>query len=217
MPDGLVATTAQVDMPDDRRIYGITIAQVIDNQDQTNLGRVQVRLPWLPGYEPWARVAVLEAGANRGTYFIPQVGDEVLVSGNHGDISDLYVIGSLWNGQDHPPAQAISDPVNKRMICTPQGHKIEFDDADQSITIIHASGGQVELKSDHIELAIGSASIRLEKSGGITIKTDATLTLDARTINLSADSNLTLSGQQSAKIDGGSYCSINASSISIED
>src|SRR5579862_1946328 len=69
--------SAVPDAPPDMRFYGVAIAEVVSNIDESGLGRVQLRLPWLPGYQPWARVAVLSAGSNRGTYFIPQTGDEV--------------------------------------------------------------------------------------------------------------------------------------------
>jgi len=215
MFDGIINTAAQVEAPDEERIYGMVVAQVISNIDLTNQGRVQLHLPWLNSIDPWARVAVLMAGPDSGTYFIPQQGDEVLVAFNHGDVSDPFVVGSLWNGQDKPPAQESLDPVNKRMIRTPKGHTLVFDDLEQSITIKHATGGQVELTSDKIELSIGPASILLEQNGSITIKTEGTLNLDATTINISADAKLGLSGKTSASMDGGASCSINAASISI--
>jgi uncharacterized protein involved in type VI secretion and phage assembly len=215
MTDGLIDTAAQAEAPEEKRIYGMAIGQVIDNLDKTNQGRVQLRLPWLKCYEPWAHVAVPMAGPGQGIYFIPQVGDEVLVGFNHGDVSEPFVIGSLWNGQDDPPTKGINDPVDKRMIRTPKGHQVVFDDAKETITITHAKDGRVELTSDQIELKIGSASIRIEKKGNITIKTNGTLTLDAQTINISAKTNLTLGGKQKVEMNGGSYCSIDAASISI--
>ena len=39
------------------------------------------------------------AGDGRGTYFLPEVGDEVLVGAEAGDPSHLYVLGALWNGK----------------------------------------------------------------------------------------------------------------------
>lgn len=215
MFDGIVNKAAQVEQPDDKRIYGMAVAQVVDNLDQTNQGRVQLRLSWLKGYEPWARVAVLMAGPDSGTYFIPQVGDEVLVAFNHGDVSDPYVIGSLWNGQDNPPAKQINDPVNIRMIRTPKGHKVVFDDQKKSITVKHATDGQVELTSDKIELKIGQSSITLEKNGNISIKASKEIKFEAPTINVMARDNVAISGSKSARIDGGSYCSVNASQIFI--
>jgi uncharacterized protein involved in type VI secretion and phage assembly len=215
MPGGLIDTSAQVDAPEDRRIYGVTLAQVIDNLDQTNQGRVQLHLPWLPDYEPWARVATLMAGPDRGIYFIPQVGDEVLVAFEHGDVRDPFVIGGLWNGRDLPPEQDHNAPVDRRVICTPNGHKIVFDDNMQSIEIIHADGAQLSLMSDKIELVIGSASINMSKEGNITVKANTQITLEAQSINISAYANVDIGGRSSARIDGGSYCSINAAQIFI--
>jgi len=126
-------TSEETNNPD-RRITGVAVGQVIDNTDALTMGRVQIQLPWLD-MPLWARVAVLMAGPNRGTFFIPQPGDEVLVAFNHGDIREPFVIGSLWNGVDQPPATGFDDAVSKRLIHTPQGLELEFDDKKMSVTI----------------------------------------------------------------------------------
>lgn len=218
MTNGLIDAATQTERPDDRRIYGVVVAQVVDNCDRTQLGRVQVRLPWLPGYEPWARVASLMAGAEGGAFFMPQAGEEVLVAFNHGDVREPYVVGCIWNGHDRPPQPASTDPVNKRLIRTPKGHEIEFDDAGQTVVIKSANGQRVVLGRDKIEISLDeqkTTAITLEKGGQLTLKAANTITLDAPTINILARDNVALGGQQSARIDGGSYCSINASQIFI--
>jgi len=68
--------------PQERRIEGVCPAMVMSNTDLLTEGRIQIQVPWLPGYFLWARVAVPMAGMARGTFFIPQVGDEVLWAGN---------------------------------------------------------------------------------------------------------------------------------------
>src|SRR4051812_43232995 len=85
-----------------KRLYGAYMAQVTDIKDPDNQGRVKVRLPWSPDiddgrYEVWARVATLMAGAARGTWFIPDPDDEVLVMFEAGDPRRPYVVGGLWN------------------------------------------------------------------------------------------------------------------------
>ena len=102
-----------------KRLYGVYPAVVQSITDPDQQGRVRVRLPWSPdgngaGYEAWARLATLMAGANRGTWYIPDVGDEVLVACEGGDPRRLYVIGALWNGQDAPPEQMDSAGSNSR-------------------------------------------------------------------------------------------------------
>src|ERR1043166_5031871 len=121
--------------PEDQRIYGVAPAMVINNIDSIGEGRVQVILPWLPGYMPWARVATLMGGMMRGTFFQPQIGDEVLVAFNQGDVREPYILGGLWSTIDRPPSLLPTDAVNKRTIRTPLGQELEFDDLLQSVTL----------------------------------------------------------------------------------
>jgi len=216
MEDGLVESAARIDQPEDRRINGITVGQVVSNCDTNHAGRVQVRLPWLPGFEPWARLALVD----RGVFFIPQEGDEVLVQGNRGDISELYVIGCLWNGKDQPPAKEQGDPVNKRILKTPQGHEIKFDDAAGSISITSADKKQVTLTKEHIKITIdedGTSAITIDKNGNVTIKAQTSIKLDAPSVSISGDNVQSIEIKSKAKTDisGGSLCVIDAGLIKI--
>lgn len=115
--------------------FGITSATVIDNEDLTTQGRVQVSIKWLPDVNPWVRVAVPTSGNDRGTYFMPQQDDEVLVAFAQADFREAYVIGSVWNKQDKPPATDKGDPTNKRLVLSPKGLEILLDDTKTAITI----------------------------------------------------------------------------------
>jgi uncharacterized protein involved in type VI secretion and phage assembly len=119
-----------------RQFNGVYPAIVIDNVDPDNIGRVKVRLPCLgasdeEGYAPWARIATLMAGNNRGTWFIPDVNDEVLIVFEGGDLSRPYVIGCLWNGIDKPPESMDGTRENNRKVLRSRsGVKITLDDTD---------------------------------------------------------------------------------------
>ena len=216
MDGGLVETTAQADAPVDRKIFGVVPAQVLNNVDETGKGRVQVRLPWMPGFEPWARVSVLMAGDSQGTYFIPQVGDEVLLAFNQGDVREPYVIGSLWNGQDQPPADAPDDPINTRLIRTPSGHEVAFDETEGSISITSSDGQKITLDPEKIEVANadGTAVLTLETDGSITIKSSVEIDLEAPKISIQGDT-LEVQESASASIDGGGLCEIQAALVKI--
>ena len=71
------------------RMAGVAVAIVIDNNDPQGLGRVRVKFPAISDDEigHWARIAVLMAGVDRGTFFLPEIGDEVLVAFEQGDIA----------------------------------------------------------------------------------------------------------------------------------
>jgi uncharacterized protein involved in type VI secretion and phage assembly len=202
--------------PDDRRIYGVAPATVINNLDPTSQARVQIQIPWLPGYEPWARLAVLMAGMGRGTFFVPQIGDEVLVAFSHGDIREPYVIGCLWNGTDRPPALLPTDPVNKRVIRTTVGHEIEFDDLLQKITITSSTQQVIEIDPLEIKISTtaGTASISLDAAGSMTLQAAVSLTLKAPQLKIEGGV-LDLKGAASATLNGGAACNIQGALVKI--
>jgi uncharacterized protein involved in type VI secretion and phage assembly len=210
--NGLVRTAADAAAPPERRIYGLAIGQVLDNVDTTGGARVQLSLPWLPGFEPWARVAVPLAGDDRGTFMIPQVDDEVLVGFEHGDVRQPYVVGSLWNGQDRPPATGPTDPSSKIVVRTRGGHEIELDDTAQSVTITTATDQTVTLEPGKIELATANetATLTLDTAGKITLEGSVSLTLKAPTVSIEgttvdvkADTKATLKGSAMVEVQGG--------------
>ncbi|MBV9201149.1 MAG: type IV secretion protein Rhs [Alphaproteobacteria bacterium] len=198
----------------DDKIYGVAIATVIDNIDSLGEARVQVSLPWAPGFEPWARIATMMAGMERGSFFIPQVGDEVLVGFNHGDIREPFILGALWNTLDRPPALLPTDAVNKRIIRTPLGQQITFDDAEQSITISNLLQFQLSLGPEESELASAGASVSLDIAGNVTITGAAGITLQAPSITIDGE-NVSISGSAGVTVDGGADCTILAGEINI--
>lgn len=194
MSDGLFATLERVLEGPERRFYGVAVGIVTSNLDP--LGRVKVRMPWFSGTEEsaWARVAVPMAGLNRGTYFIPQVDDEVLLAFEHGDIRHPYIIGSVWSVQDLPPESLPTDPIQKRAIKTVAGHEIAFDDALQSLTIITSSQQKIEIDPQKIEISntAGTHKITIDNAA-LSITIEAT----AGNIQLKAPAGrITLQGAQ---------------------
>lgn len=138
------------------KIYGVVVGTVKSVKDPAHLGRVQVFFPWLgeKNESQWARVATLMAGPDRGSWFMPELDDEVLVAFEHGNVEYPYIVGYLWNGQDKPP---IDDP-KVRLLRTVNGHEIEI--ADPSVS--GGDKGYIRIKDAHgnkIELANGQISI----------------------------------------------------------
>jgi uncharacterized protein involved in type VI secretion and phage assembly len=182
--------------PTRTRIHDVTVGIVTDIKDPMGLGRVRVRLPWLTDsgdseYTWWARVATLMAGSNRGTWFIPDLDDEVLVAFEHGDPRFPYVLGGLWNGKDKPPLSMDGGGNNyKKQICSRNGVKVTLDDTDgqETLTLETPGGQKLTLKdgpgSATLEDSNGN-SIKLE-SAGITITASAKVTVNASTVAVSA-------------------------------
>lgn len=129
------------------KIPGVVTGVVKSVDDPDQQGRVQISLPYLGGQNDstWAPVATLMSGGGRGSWFMPEVGDEVLVAFNQEDVQHPYIIGFLWNGQDKPPVSNISSKV--RRLRTVSGHQIDFDDRDgqEKITITTKGGHQIQM------------------------------------------------------------------------
>ena len=178
------------------RWYGAFPALVSDIKDPDGQGRVKVTLPWSPDtgsarYEAWARVATLMAGNNRGSWFIPDVNDEVLIVFESGDPRRPYVIGALWNGSDKPPDSMDGAGNNyRKVIRSRNGVKLTMDDTDgQEKLILETPGGQKITMKDGpgaVEIVDSNGnSIKLESSG-ITITASAKVTVNASQVAISA-------------------------------
>lgn len=215
MFDGLVEAMIG-DSDAEQRVRGVALATVTNNMDISGQGRVQLSYPWLPGVEPWARVAVMLAGSGRGTYFIPQVNDEVLVGFNHGNVREPYVLGCLWSTVDAPPARVPTDPVSKRIIKTPLGHEVEFDDMEQSITITSTTKQKVKLDASGIEVSTtgGTAKLSLGTAGDVTLEAKISLTIKAPMISIQG-TTVDIKSDASATLDGGGMCTIKGGLVAI--
>ena len=185
--------TPPINGPGSARWYGLYPAKVTDNQDPDGQGRVKVELPWAPDdserYDAWARLATTMAGGDRGTFFIPEVGDEVLVGFGAGSPDHPYVVGALWNGQDDPPRSVDADN-NIRAIVSRNDIAIEFDDHDgaEVLTLSTPGGRKVTLSDAAGTLRVedaGGNSVELAASG-ITVNAAGSLSISASTIDVSA-------------------------------
>lgn len=180
----------------ERHYYGVYPATVADNQDPQGQGRVKVRLPWSPdsaggSYEAWARLATMNAGAERGSWFIPEVDDEVLVSFGGGDPDWPYVVGSLWNGQDATP-ESISSNNDVRSLTSRSGIKITLDDTSGAVKLtLSTPGGQQVVLDDGASKVVVSDSNgnSLELApGGVTLTAASQLSIKASTISIDCGS-----------------------------
>jgi uncharacterized protein involved in type VI secretion and phage assembly len=178
------------------RWYGVYPALVSDIRDPDGQGRVLVTLPWSPDpdngrYEAWARVATFMGGNNRGSWFIPDVNDEVLIVFEAGDVRRPYVIGALWNGSDTPPESMDGSGQNfLKVLRSRNGVKVTLDDTDgREQLILETPGGQrVTLKDGPgaVEIVDSNGnSVKLETSG-ITVNAAAKVTINASQVEVSA-------------------------------
>ncbi len=158
---------------------------VTNAKDPEDQCRVKLRFPWLSDdYESdWARNAQLWAGNGYGSVIVPEVGDEVLVAFEQGDIHHPYVLGGLYNGVDLPyrgtPAliDSSAGKVNRRDLVSRTGHLIsmtELDGQNDGILVKTAGGGyKIELSKQAKTVTIeadGTVVIEAKGTGAMTVK-----------------------------------------------
>jgi len=194
-------------------LTGLAVGLVTDNEDPDGLARVRVHLPWHEEGDTsyWARSAMPMAGDSRGTYFLPEVGDEVLVGAENGDPSHLYVLGMLWNGKAAPPTTNSDGENNERAIHSREGHILRFsddaakpeielklkdgkrlaldkdtvtlEDEKRNVIKINSSSGAIEITASK-ELKLSAPSISIEAGGSMDIKASGTLTLKGAMVQI---------------------------------
>jgi adhesin HecA-like repeat protein len=168
-------------------LQGVYTATVLDNRDREGLARVFVRVPGVADAGIWARIATMMAGQNRGTLFIPDVDDEVLVAFERGDPRLPYIIGALWSGKDKPPVSG-ADAATTRMIRSRSGVTFRIDDKATSLVIETPAGQRITLQDGPGSVCVedqNGNSVTLTTSG-MTINASAKITLNASTVDVSA-------------------------------
>jgi phage baseplate assembly protein V len=155
----------------DKRFYGVEEGIVTSvDQDISKEARLMVRLVRRDDrMELECRMCNSYAGNNYGFFFVPQVGDEVLVAFIQGDMRLPIILGGLYNGEDKPPA----DHPRLRRIQSVNGHRISFIDATES----NGSKGALVIEDAH-------GNVITMSNGKIVMKSVAVLEIDAPSITL---------------------------------
>ena len=159
---------------------GIYPARVVENDDPHNQGRIRVKYYWQEdSTSTWVRLLAPHAGPGRGMLFLPEKGDEVLVTFEEGDPERPYVVGSAWNGVHQPPAAGFHVPAETngsefvqndiKRIVTKSGHRITLVDTPglETISLATPTSTHLMLTENHDDT--GRAAIVLESAGDIIL------------------------------------------------
>jgi len=182
-------------------VNGLQIGKVASNEDPDGEHRVRVRLPLVNDQEDgvWARVASLDAGSDRGFFFRPEIGDEVVVGFLEDDPRRAVILGMLHSSANAAPLQGSDDNHEKAyksrsgmrlhfdddkkivLLETPAGNRMTFSERDQGIKLEDQNGNRIEMtpggirieSSSALELKAGS-QLKLEGGAGAELKSSAT-------------------------------------------
>jgi len=198
---------------------GAVIAIVTNTDDPKKWGRVKIKFPWMAdnAESDWARVLGIGAGPEAGFCTIPEVGDEVLVTFVHGDFSQPYVLGGLWNGQAKLPPEvdgaADGEKPKVRTWRSPKGHRLTIhDNADNKIEIATAGGSKITLDDANGKISIkskGGQSIVIDDSGN-------KITLEGKSdINVNAGGNLKVQARGNLDLEANGNVNIKGAMINL--
>lgn len=213
-------------------INGVAIGVVKENWDEDHPGMIKAEISLGSSGKnltDWIPVAVPYAGKEFGTYFLPEIGSQVLLAFHMGDINCPIVIGSLWNQTDVIPPETANEKNTVKKIKTKGGNvitiseesgkekisiqtkgelKAELDDENQKIILQDKEGKN----AISIDAKNGTMNFKSEKKAVFNINGQPMLTLDgegkavkikAGKIEIEADQSLTMKGQ-TAGLDGNS-------------
>ena len=211
VPDG----TVHIPVPDVKRPLALPeLATVKENNDDKGQGRVKVAFDWQKNGKTtnWIRVQTPNAGVsgavpkNRGWVFVPEVGDQVMVSYEHGNPDRPYVTGSVF----HSGSGKGGDKDNKvKSIITRSGNAIVFDDETGSIVITDQTGKQLIILD-----GTDAITVMAKKSITLTNEAESVIVMDDKSIGLQADT-IALEGRKSVTLLSGNECMVLSSEKSI--
>jgi uncharacterized protein involved in type VI secretion and phage assembly len=151
------------------------------------------------------------AGGNRGSFFVPEVNDHVLVGFIHGDIKRPVILGSLYSKEDKPAEKTSDGKNNIKEIKTRSGHKLTFNDKEgkETISLKSKSGHEIILDDSaagekiNIVDKTGQNKIEIDSvTNSIIINSNMNLNINATNIEINAKATMTIKANSLLTIQG---------------
>lgn len=210
--------------------------------DPAEEGRIQVSLPVMENEEEglWARLATLYGTNGAGTFFIPEVGDEVVLGFFNADPRHPVILGVL-HSSGRPAPEALAKENNTKAIVTREKLKITFDEEKKVMTLETPGGNKMTLSDDvkgitledqnQNTLTLNDKGMTLESSKDIAITAKGKITLDATgelgltskadvkikgmNLNATADVGLVAKGSASAELSASGQTTVKGATVMI--
>ncbi|MBN1209711.1 MAG: type VI secretion system tip protein VgrG [Myxococcaceae bacterium] len=208
-------------------LHGLQVGVVTALQDDPDgEERIQVRLPIVSADSPgvWARLALLDAGENRGSIFRPEVGDEVVLGFVNQDPRDAVVLGMLHSSAKASPIPA-SDDNHQKGFVTRSEMKLLFDDEKKVMTLLTPGGNTLVLNDDEQGVLIEDQNgnkvqlspdgIVIESAGTLTLKAAGDVSVEGVNVNVKASAQLKAEGSGGAEVSTSAVAVLKGSLVQI--
>ena len=225
-------------------IHGLHLAKVKQiDADPDGQTRVQVEVPLLEstgGDGIWARIATGYATKDAGIFFMPEVGDEVVLGFINNDPRFPLILGSLYSSQQSPPYTPDADNTKKAIVTkgqikiilddekkdlrieTPGGHSVTLRDDQASITILDSSGNKISMTSSAVtvesvaDLVLKAATnVRIEAGTALSAKAGTDLTLEGLNVIATANVGFKAQGQAQAELSASGQTTVKGGVVMI--
>ncbi|MBJ7312006.1 type VI secretion system tip protein VgrG [Rugamonas sp. CCM 8940] len=183
--------------------------------DPAHEERIAVRLPFADNSTDgvWSRIACLDAGKERGTFFRPEVGDEVVVGFLDSDPRHPVVLGMCHSSAKAAP-EPIADKNDKKGYVSRAKLRLLFDDDKKSALLETPAGNRITLSEDAKgivledqngnKITLDDSGIKIESSKDLVLKAAKDIKLDGVNVELKASAGFKAAGTSSAEMSGAS-------------
>jgi len=190
----------------------VTSLEADSDRDLSDKNRVQVRLPLVSpqGEGVWMRMACQDAGDGRGSFWRPEIGDEVVVGFLNDDPREAIILGMLNSPAKPAPFQGIQDTNHEKGWVTRSAMRMIFNDDKKSL-VIETPGGKkvtidedadkIQIEDEHSnKITMDSNGIIIDSSKDLTLKAAQNLKLEAPNISNKAQSSFKAEAQGQAQL-----------------
>ena len=212
------------------------------DEDPEGQHKIQVSVPVLQAETEgvWARLANFYASEGIGTFFIPEIGDEVVMGYVNSDPSHPVILGSLYSSKRKPPYSLTAENFIKAIVTkselklefddekkiitliTPGENKIVISDEDKSIVLQDQNNNKVELSPDGILLdsprdikITAKGKITIDAAGGVGTSSKADVKIEGLNINNNAKVGFVAKGNATAELSASGQTTVKGAMVMI--
>ena len=220
----LESPAASAMLPSVKGLQPAVVTAIHDDPDGEN--RIRVRMPLVEpqGEGIWARVAVPDAGTDRGMTFRPEVDDEVLIGFINDDPRDAVILGML-HSRDKPAPIEATEENNEKGWVTRSGLRLIFNDEDKSVTIETPGGNRLEVSEDaegitledqnSNRVVLNGDGISITSSGDIKLEAQGDVTINGMNISAEASASFKAEGGSGAALSSNGQTEVKGSLVAI--
>jgi len=207
-------------------INGLQIGIVVSNEDPDGEYRVRVKMPMVNNSDDgtWARVSSLDAGDQRGFFFRPEIGDEVILGFLDDDPRHAIVLGMLHSSAKAAPLTG-SDDNHEKMYQSRSKMKLYFND-DKKIMRLETPAGKIitldedagELKmvdENENKIIMNSDGISIQSNGKIEIKAQQDIKMEGLNVELKSQAAFKAEGTASAEVKASGTLTLKGAMVQI--